>query len=60
MRAAVVASVPACAALGSVPGFLPYVVAGSYGLAKMLPLAGVPALIAVLVPPSQHDATRSR
>jgi MFS family permease len=59
LRAVVVASIPTCAAIGSVPGFLPYAVAGSYGLAKMLPLAGVPALIAELVPPAQHDAANA-
>jgi MFS family permease len=60
LRAAIVASAPICAAAtGSIPAFLPYIVAGSYGLAKMLPLAGVPALIAELVPPSERDAANA-
>jgi MFS family permease len=60
LRAAIVASAPICAAAtGSIPAFVPYIVAGSYGLAKMLPLAGVPALIAELVPPSERDAANA-
>jgi predicted MFS family arabinose efflux permease len=59
IRGAVVVSIPVCAAVGSIPAFLPYVVAASYGLAKMLPLAGVPTLIASLVAPAQRDAANA-
>jgi MFS family permease len=49
LRAAAVASVPLTAALGGTPGWLPFVVAGTYGLLKMVPLAGFPAAIPQLV-----------
>jgi MFS family permease len=49
IRALAVASVPAAAALGSVPGWLPFAVAAAYGALKMVPLAGFPAAIPYLV-----------
>ncbi|MGW5365073.1 MFS transporter [Actinopolymorpha pittospori] len=52
-RAAVVATIPLTVALGAMPTWLPFVVAGCYGLLKMVPLAGVPAAIPQLV--ADHD-----
>lgn len=49
LRAAAVASVPLTAALGSTPAWLPFAVAATYGLLKMVPLAGFPAAIPQLV-----------
>jgi MFS family permease len=49
LRAVAVASIPLTAALGSTPAWLPFVVAGVYGLVKMVPLAGFPAAIPQLV-----------
>lgn len=52
-RAAVVATIPLTVALGAMPTWLPFVVAGCYGLLKMVPLAGFPAAIPQLV--ADHD-----
>jgi MFS family permease len=49
LRAAAVASVPLTAVLGGTPGWLPYAVAATYGLLKMVPLAGFPAAIPQLL-----------
>src|SRR4051794_10160987 len=43
IRGSAVASIPLLAALGRPPSWLPFVVAGTYGLLKMVPMAGVPA-----------------
>jgi MFS family permease len=51
-RGAVMASIPILAAIGAVPLWALYAVATSYGLLKMVPLAGVPTLIPSLVRPS--------
>ena len=55
IRGAAVATVPLAAALGGVPGWLPFVVAALYGLLRMVPLAGVPAAIPDLVEPKWLD-----
>jgi hypothetical protein len=39
-RATAVATIPITAAAGGVPGWLPFAVAGVYGLLKMVPLVG--------------------
>jgi MFS family permease len=49
LRAAAVASVPLTSMLGDTPAWLPFAVAASYGLLKMVPLAGFPAAIPQLV-----------
>lgn len=49
LRAAAVASVPLTSVLGDTPAWLPFAVAASYGLLKMVPLAGFPAAIPQLV-----------
>jgi MFS family permease len=54
-RAAAVASVPLTAALDAMPTWLPFAVAASYGLLKMVPLAGFPAAIPQLVDESDLD-----
>jgi MFS family permease len=59
LRAAVVASVPVTAALGAMPPWLPFAVAGVYGLLKMVPLAGFPASIPQLVDESDLDAANA-
>jgi MFS family permease len=59
VRGAAVASVPVAAALGGVPGWLPFAVAAVYGLLKMVPLAGFPAAIPDLVPPDRLDAANA-
>jgi MFS family permease len=48
-RGLVMASVPLLAALDLLPTWYLFVVAGTYGLLKMVPLAGVPAMIPALV-----------
>jgi MFS family permease len=58
-RAAVMASVPVAAAAGEVPLWALYAVATSYGLLKMVPLAGVPTLIPGLVRPAQLDTANA-
>ena len=55
LRAAAVASVPLTAALDATPTWLPFAVAGTYGLLKMVPLAGFPAAIPQLVDESDLD-----
>lgn len=59
IRAAVVASVPIAELAGGVPQWLPYAVAATYGLAKMIPLAGVPTLIPDLVGSEQLNAANA-
>ncbi|TDC26496.1 MFS transporter [Streptomyces sp. 8K308] len=58
-RAACVASVPLAAALGEVPTTLPFVVAGVYGLLKMVPLAAFPAAIPQLVDEPDLDGANA-
>jgi MFS family permease len=58
-RAAAVASVPAVALAATVPVWQLYVVAGVYGLLKMIPLAGVPALVPDLVPADRYQAANA-
>lgn len=48
-RGVLMASVPVLEAAGGVPTWWLYVVAAGYGLLKMVPLAGVPALIPALL-----------
>jgi len=55
LRAVAVASVPLTAALGATPTWLPFAVAATYGLAKMVPLAGFPAAIPQLVDEADLD-----
>jgi MFS family permease len=50
-RGLVMASVPLLAAAGLLPTWYLFVVAAVYGLLKMVPLAGVPAMIPELVDP---------
>lgn len=59
VRAVAVASVPATAALATVPGWLPFVVAATYGALKMVPLAGFPAAIPQLVSEDRLDAANA-
>lgn len=59
LRAAAVASIPLTATLGAIPGWLPFAVAGSYGLLKMVPLAGFPAAIPQLVDDTELDAANA-
>jgi MFS family permease len=58
-RACLMASIPITAALNALPGYLPFVAAAAYGLLKMLPLAGFPAAIPILVPESDLDAANA-
>lgn len=55
LRAVAVASIPVTAALDAMPGWLPFAVAGCYGLLKMVPLAGFPAAIPQLVDEDDLD-----
>ena len=55
LRAAAVASIPLTAALDATPTWLPFAVAATYGLLKMVPLAGFPAAIPQLVDESDLD-----
>jgi MFS family permease len=55
-RAAVIGLVPLLAALDALPALALYGVAATYGLLKMLPLAGVPAAMPDLLPPAQLSA----
>lgn len=55
LRAAAVASIPLTAALHLLPSWLPFAVAATYGLLKMVPLAGFPAAIPQLVDESDLD-----
>jgi MFS family permease len=59
LRAVAVASVPLADALGSVPEWLPFVVAAIYGLLKMIPLAGFPAAIPQLVDDADLDSANA-
>lgn len=59
LRAAAVASIPLTAALGTTPGWLPFLVAATYGLLKMVPLAGFPAAIPQLVDESELDTANA-
>jgi MFS family permease len=59
VRGAVMASIPMLAAAGEVPLWALYLVATSYGLLKMVPLAGVPTLIPTLVRPGQLDTANA-
>ncbi|SMD14420.1 Predicted arabinose efflux permease, MFS family [Kibdelosporangium aridum] len=59
LRAAVVGSIPAAAAFGALPGWLPFVVAATHGLLKMVPLAGFPAAIPQLVDDRDLDAANA-
>lgn len=59
LRAAAVASIPLTAALGTTPGWLPFLVAAAYGLLKMVPLAGFPAAIPQLVDESELDTANA-
>jgi hypothetical protein len=55
LRAAAVASIPLTSALHVLPGWLPFAVAATYGLLKMVPLAGFPAAIPQLVDEADLD-----
>jgi MFS family permease len=59
VRAVAVASIPLAAALGDVPGWLPFAVAATYGLLKMVPLAGFPAAIPQLVDDADLDTANA-
>lgn len=59
IRGTAVASVPLLAAMGRLPSWLPFVVAATYGLFKMVPMAGVPAAIPDLVRPADLDAANA-
>jgi len=58
-RGTVMASIPMLAAVGAVPLWALYAVATSYGLLKMVPLAGVPTLVPSLVRPRQLDTANA-
>lgn len=59
LRAVAVASIPVTAALDAMPGWLPFAVAATYGLLKMVPLAGFPAAIPQLVDEPDLDAANA-
>jgi predicted MFS family arabinose efflux permease len=59
IRAACVTSVPVAAAIGEVPAALPFVVASTYGLLKMVPMAGFPAAIPQLVDEADLDTANA-
>jgi MFS family permease len=59
LRAAAVASIPVTAALGDTPAWLPFAVAATYGLLKMVPLAGFPAAIPQLVAERDLEAANA-
>ncbi|WP_188188992.1 MFS transporter [Nonomuraea sp. SYSU D8015] len=59
LRGLAVASVPLAAVVGTVPDWLPFLVAAVYGLLKMIPMAAVPAAIPDLVAPEQRDAANA-
>ena len=58
-RGCLMASVPIVASFGAVPLWTLYAVAASYGLLKMVPLAGVPTLIPSLVPADRLDTANA-
>ncbi|MGW4383546.1 MFS transporter [Kitasatospora sp. NPDC004531] len=53
LRGVVVAGVPLVALFGSVPLWQLYLVAGTYGLLKIVPLGAVPTIVPELVPKEQ-------
>src|SRR5262245_6271502 len=59
VRAVAVVSIPLTSAVGTVPGWLPFVVAVTYGLLKMIPLAGFPAAIPQLVDDADLDSANA-
>jgi MFS family permease len=59
IRGACVASVPIVALLGMSAPWLVFVVAGTYGLLKMVPLAGFPAILPDLVAAERLDAANA-
>jgi MFS family permease len=59
VRGAVMASIPMLASVSEVPLWALYAVATSYGLLKMVPLAGVPTLIPSLIRPGQLDTANA-
>jgi MFS family permease len=59
LRAVAVASVPLTAALGDTPAWLPFAVAATYGLLKMVPLAGFPAAIPQMVSCNDLEAANA-
>jgi MFS family permease len=59
LRGTAMASVPLAAWLDRVPSALPFVVAATYGLLKMVPLAGFPAAIPDLVQTADLDAANA-
>lgn len=58
-RGAIMLAIPMLAALATAPLWLVYCVAATYGLLKMVPLAGVPTLIPSLARPDQLDAANA-
>jgi predicted MFS family arabinose efflux permease len=56
VRGLVVAAIPLLAVLGLLQPWQIYVVAAVYGLLKIIPLAGTPAVLPELVPPEQLQA----
>jgi MFS family permease len=58
-RGTIMASVPMFALVNEAPLWLLYGVAASYGLLKMVPLAGVPTVMPNLVRPSQLDTANA-
>jgi len=59
LRAVAVASIPLTAAFDAMPAWLPFAVAATYGLLKMVPLAGFPAAIPQLVDEPDLDAANA-
>ncbi|MFA1548700.1 MFS transporter [Actinomadura chokoriensis] len=59
VRGIAVASIPVAASMGEMPMVLPFTVAAVYGLFKMVPLAGFPAVIPDLVPAGQREAANA-
>jgi MFS family permease len=55
LRAVAVTSIPLTAALDATPTWLPFAVAATYGLLRMVPLAGFPAAIPQLVDETDLD-----
>jgi MFS family permease len=55
LRAVAVTSIPLTAAFDAMPTWLPFAVAATYGLLKMVPLAGFPAAIPQLVDETDLD-----
>lgn len=58
-RAMAVATIPLTAAAGIQPDWLPFAVAATYGLLKMVPLAGFPSAIPALVPAADLNAANA-